>query len=123
MNFALSCWLIRLATLFLIGTLAGCNLRRLIRTADPWEPPPEPAIARESLPREASAHLVEERRPLFGDLHLHTSLSMVGNSLGTRTLPHDAYAYATGTLIALYRGAAGPSQKPFKLMDLWISPQ
>ena len=123
MNFPLSCWLLKPATFFVVGTPVGCDVRRLILAADPWNPPPEPAIARERLPGEASAHVVEERRPLFGDLHLHTSLSMDGNSTGTRTLPDDADAYATGTPIALNCGASGPSQKPFKLIDLWISPQ
>lgn len=123
MDFTLTCWLIRLDAFLVVGTRGGCDLRRLKLTADPQDPPPEPAIPGEPLPREARAHVVEERRPLFGDLHLNTSLSMDGNSQGTRTLPADAYAYANGTPIALHCGAPGPSQKPFKLIDLWISPQ
>jgi hypothetical protein len=59
--------------------------------------------------------VVEERQPLFGDLHLHTSLSMDANSLGTRTLPDDAYAFATGTPIALYGGAPGAESKIIRI--------
>ena len=87
----------------------------LILTADPWDPPPEPAIAREPLPRYVCPHLFEERHPLFRDLYLHTSLSMDANSLGTRTLPDNAYAYATGTLIALYGGAPGAESKTIQI--------
>ena len=85
MKFDLSRWLIRLTAFFVVSILGGCDIGRLILTADPWDPPPEPAIAREPLPRDACDHVVKERRPLFGDLHLHTSLSMDANSLGTRT--------------------------------------
>ena len=105
MTFDLSCWLTGLAAFFVVGTLAGCDIDHLILAADPWDPPPEPAIATEFLPRDACAHVVKERQPLFGDLHLHTSLSVDANSRGTHTLPDDAYAYATGTPIALFKKA------------------
>tara|TARA_A100001015_G_scaffold275269_1_gene332424 strand:- start:152 stop:430 length:279 start_codon:yes stop_codon:yes gene_type:complete len=40
---------------------------------------------------------------------------MDANSLGTRTLPADAYAYATGTPIALYGGAPGAKAKTIQI--------
>ena len=61
MNFDLSRWLIGLAVFFVVGILAGCDIGRLILTVDPWDPPPEPAIAREPLPRDPYAHVVEGR--------------------------------------------------------------
>ena len=105
----------RLTVVLAVSTISGCDIGRLILTADPWDPPPAPAIAGEPLPRDPCTHVVEERQPLFGDLHLHTSLSMDANSLGTRTLPDDAYAFATGTPIALYGGAPGTESKTIQI--------
>ena len=105
----------RLTVVLAVSTISGCDIGRLILTADPWDPPPAPAIAGEPLPRDPCTHVVEERQPLFGDLHLHTSLSMDANSLGTRTLPDDAYAFATGTPIALYGGAPGAESKTIQI--------
>ena len=85
-------------------SLAGCGVGKLELSTDPWEPPPAAAQKRTPLPREACDHSVAERQPLYGDLHIHSSLSMDANSLGTRTLPDDAYAYATGREIEVYSG-------------------
>ena len=88
-------------------SLSGCDIGKLILTTEPWEPPAQPAQPGTIAPREPCHHYVEDRQPLFGDLHLHTSLSMDANSLGTRTLPDDAYGFATGAPIPIYGGSPG----------------
>jgi hypothetical protein len=41
------------------------------------------------------------RAPFFGDLHIHTALSLDANLQGTRVRPADAYRFARGERIAL----------------------
>ncbi|MEK9656511.1 MAG: hypothetical protein VW202_12460, partial [Halieaceae bacterium] len=65
-----------LASALMIGALGGCDIGKLLLTTEEWQPPPAPAVARQPLPRMACNRHVEERQALFGDLHLHTGLSM-----------------------------------------------
>ena len=46
--------------------------------------------------REACNVYVENKIPLFGDLHVHTALSLDANTQGTILTPEDAYLYAKG---------------------------
>ena len=90
-----------LGILTALAALSGCGIEV---TTDPWQPAPAAAQKQTLLPREDCDTSVAERQPLFGDLHIHTSVSMDANSLGTRTSPNDAYRFATGELIDVYSG-------------------
>lgn len=98
--------------LFLVS---ACEFKGLALDTDQWTPPPAAAVKAEILPREKCATNVASKQPLFGDLHIHTSLSMDANSLGTRTYPDDAYAYATGAEIDIFSGKKGVAPKKVKI--------
>ncbi|MEE2673404.1 MAG: DUF3604 domain-containing protein [Myxococcota bacterium] len=81
--------------------LSGCGFEP---TSAPWSPPPSAAPGRQLVARAACATRVPEKQPLFGDLHIHTTVSMDANSQGTPATPHDAYRYARGQAINVYTG-------------------
>ena len=43
----------------------------------------------------------DEKIPLFGDLHVHTALSLDAATQGTINRPDDAYRYAMGERISI----------------------
>ncbi len=87
--------------LTLVGVLAACGFEP---TSDPWSPPTGAAQPTPIAPREDCANRVSEKQPLFGDLHIHTAVSMDANAMGTLAGPDDAYRYATGEAIEVYSG-------------------
>ncbi|MBD63532.1 MAG: hypothetical protein CMD68_05555 [Gammaproteobacteria bacterium] len=66
--------------------------------------------------REPCSVYVENKIPLFGDLHVHTALSLDANTQGTILTPEDAYLYAKGQSLYLqpYR-SDGTSKRVSKL--------
>ena len=57
-------------------------------------PAPPPFTRSET--REPCAQYDPLRRPFFGDLHVHTGLSLDASTQGTRAMPADAYRFAQG---------------------------
>ncbi len=70
-----------------IPTLVACSSSE---QAPPVEPPEGRCDEQDPL-----------RVPLFGDTHIHTSLSLDANVRGTRLGPEDAYRYAKGETIGI----------------------
>src|SRR5437867_2868995 len=51
--------------------------------------------------RDPSSYSVEERRPFFGELHLHTSYSIDAFVFNVRNDPHASYDFARGLTLPL----------------------
>jgi hypothetical protein len=79
--------LVRVTMLALLGVLSACS--RTVPTAQKEEGP-------EAGNGGARSQSSSERNAYFGDLHLHTKLSLDAFLAGVQTAPEDAYRYAKG---------------------------
>ena len=68
---------------------------------EPWVPESRPAQAAALAGRAPCAHREPARQALFGDLHVHTGLSMDAWANGTLATPEDAYRFARGEEVGL----------------------
>ena len=96
--------------------LGACILATVLLAAGCAEPPAQPPAAQ---PTEAAAGAVPvhpERDVYFGDLHLHTVLSMDAYYLfGTRMGPEDAYRFARGDEV-MFMGEPISRRRPLDFM-------
>jgi hypothetical protein len=68
---------------------------------EPWVPESAAAAKATPAPRAACEKRDPLRRPLYGDLHVHTGFSMDAWLMGTIATPDDAYRFARGEAIGL----------------------
>ena len=66
-----------------------------------WQPPGGPATTPASPPGPRCAHYSPTRSAFFGDLHVHTNLSLDAYGRGGFQTPDDAYRFAKGEPIGL----------------------
>jgi len=89
----------------LLGALAfalGCHpIEWFSPGFEAWSPPGGPAVANALAPREPCEHRTALRQPFFGDLHVHTALSMDTTIRGGTSTPDEAYRFARGEAIGL----------------------
>jgi Protein of unknown function (DUF3604) len=103
----------QLAIVLCCAQLAGCDGER--------RPGPAADAGSSSADQDAAAagrcrHFDAERQPFFGDLHVHTALSLDANLQGTRLRPRDAYRFARGEQVDLPPyDASGNASRRLKL--------
>ena len=85
------------ASLALLVGASGCGEGAKPRPAISASEPIQPAM----MERIPCADRSESKKALFGDLHVHTAISMDAYLFDTRTRPSDAYRYAKGETIYL----------------------
>ncbi len=77
------------------------SLTSFVREHRQWQPPGGPATADATPPGPRCAHYRPQRSAFFGDLHVHTSLSLDAYTRGGFQTPDDAYRFARGEPIGL----------------------
>lgn len=84
---------LQLTAILSLSTSALAEAPRPIEVAEISASPPPFSRTEE---REPCASYTAERRPHFGDMHVHTSWSFDASSQDTRNTPADAYRFAQG---------------------------
>src|SRR5262245_31308326 len=79
--------------------------------AQPSAAEPQPFARTER--HEPCANYNPLRNPYFGDLHVHTALSLDASTQGTRAMPADAYRFARGEPLGVqpYAGDGTPLRR------------
>jgi hypothetical protein len=85
--------ILTLATVLAVPLATGAETALPIEALESTGLPPPFTQTEE---REPCSNYTPERRPLFGDMHVHTALSFDASSQDTRNKPADAYRFAQG---------------------------
>jgi hypothetical protein len=99
----------RLALGFLVSLLLPALVAAGAAASPAAEPPSRASAVHYTEDREPCADRDPLRRPFFGDLHVHTALSLDASTQGTRNRPADAYRFARGEPLGIQPYAADGS--------------
>ena len=102
--------------------LAAGSFSAAAEVLPPDGPPAATVVRPATLPfrtseqRATCADYAPERRPFFGDLHVHTARSQDASTQDTRVTPSDAYRFARGEALGIQPfDAAGQALRTVKL--------
>jgi hypothetical protein len=102
--------LVRWLALGLLVSFLPAALAAAAAAASPVaEPPSRASAVHYTEDRQPCADRDPLRRPFFGDLHVHTALSLDASTQGTRNRPADAYRFARGEPLGIQPYAADDS--------------
>lgn len=98
--------------------LAVAVLLAVTAVADDAGKPPKDKIS-EALGKRPYSPYADRKfptRPLFGDTHLHTGLSLDAGIFGARLRPRDAYRFARGEQVTASRGESAQLSRPLDFL-------
>lgn len=97
--------------LWLLLFASGCSPSEWFSPGfEAWKPPGGAALAQRPVGRAPCAHHLPHRQAFFGDLHVHTGLSMDTVIRGGRSTPDAAYRFARGEPVELPSPEGGVSR-------------
>ncbi len=85
------------------------------------EPPPEPASLENAFKKDTFSPYANKSFPsmvLWGDTHVHSSLSMDAGAFGNRLMPNDAYRFARGEAVTSSTGVRAKLSRPLDFLAL-----
>jgi hypothetical protein len=100
---------------------AAALVAALCASVSAQEPPPEPASLEKAFREDSFSPYANRSFPslaLFGDTHVHSSISMDAGAIGNRLGPEDAYRFARGEEVTSSTGVRAKLSRPLDFMVL-----